>query len=157
VTSCPPRVTLGVIRETVVLHEQNVRPSKASGSCHTCHLAHNCLHHVHLTLDDVKGHKGDVMGFPRPTFRGKGKTPLGLGLPRCLWWNVLLFLRCKPLVYVCPWLGSQHPSGGILVLWRSELIISPYVPICRAWSCSNNKYTLHGLISHRDDSNVNHI
>jgi hypothetical protein len=49
-------------------------------------------------LGDVKGHKGDFMGLPRPTIRGKGKTPLGSGLLSCLWWNILLSLRCKPLV-----------------------------------------------------------
>jgi hypothetical protein len=87
VTSCFSRVTLG-------LQEQNIRPSKASGSCHTCHFAHNCLHRVYLTLGDVKGHRGDIMGLLRPTFKGKGKTPLGPGLPSSLWWNVLLSLRC---------------------------------------------------------------
>jgi hypothetical protein len=148
---------LGPPKWDIGLQEKNVRPSKASGSCHMCHLAHNCLHRVHLTLGDVRGHIGDVVGLARPTFKGKGKTPLGPSLPSCLWWNVLLSLRCKPLVYACPWLGSQHPSGGILALWRSELIISPYVPVCRVWSCNNNKYALHGLISHRDHSNVNHI
>jgi hypothetical protein len=45
-----------------------------------------------MTLGDVKGKNGDIMGLPRPTFREKGKTPLGLGLSRCLWWNVLLSL-----------------------------------------------------------------
>jgi hypothetical protein len=40
-----------------------------------CHLAHNCLHHVHLMLGDVKAHKGDVMGLPRPTFRAEARSP----------------------------------------------------------------------------------
>jgi hypothetical protein len=64
---------------------------------------------------------------------------------------------CNPLICLCPWLGSQHPSGGLLALWRSELIISPYVPFQWVWPCNINKYALHGLISHRDQSNVNHI
>ena len=41
------------------------------------------------------------MGLPRKTFRGERKIPLGPGLPKCLWWNVLRFLRCKPLVSLC--------------------------------------------------------
>jgi hypothetical protein len=87
----------------------------------------------------------------------EGKTFLGPGLPGCLCWNVLLSLGCKPQVSVCPLLGSQHPFGGILALWRFEIMISPCVPVCRQWSCSNNKYALHGLISHRDHRSVNHI
>jgi hypothetical protein len=108
-------------------------------------------------LGDVKALNDDVKGLQGPTSRWEGKTPLCLGLSCCLWWNVLFSLRCKPLVYVYPWLGSQHPSGGILFLWRSELIISPCVPVRRVWPCNNNKYALHGLISHMDHSNANHI
>jgi hypothetical protein len=129
--------------------------SKPLRNCHTCQpKPSSCLK---PQLDDVKAQNDDVRGLQGPTSWWEGKTPLGPGLPKCLWWNVLPFLWCKPLVSLCPWLGSQHPSGGILALWRSELIISPYVPVRRAWSCNNNKYALHGLISHRDHSNVNHI
>jgi hypothetical protein len=87
---------------------------------------------------------------------GRERPPLGPGLPSYLWWNVLS-LWCKPLICLCPWLGSQHPSGGLLALCRSKLIISPFVPIYRVWPCNNNRYALHGLISHKDHSNVNHI
>jgi hypothetical protein len=52
-------------------------------------------------------------------------------------------------------MGSSAP-------WRSELIISPCVPIQNGTCPSGmilhiNSYALHGLISHRDHSNVNHI
>jgi len=97
-----------------------------------------------------------------------GEAPLGLSwlegaltadLTRDLspWWNVLLFLQWKPLSYLFPWLGSQHPYGGILSLWRSELIIFTCVPVLRVWPCNKKKYALHGLISHRDHNNFNHI
>jgi hypothetical protein len=51
--------------------------------------------------------------------------------------------------------GSSAP-------WRSKLIISPYVPVQNGTCPSGmvlyiNSYALHGLISHRDHSNVNHI
>ena len=61
-----------------------------------------------------------------------------------------------------PLLGSQHPSDGLSAPWRSELIMSPCVPIHNGTCLSDmvlhiNRYALHGLISHRDHSNVNHI
>jgi hypothetical protein len=74
-------------------------------------------------------------------------------------------LRCKTpdlsMSCLCPLMGSQHPSDGLFTPWRSELIISPCVPVQmvlvrRAWSCTS-KYALHGLISDRNHSNVNHI
>jgi hypothetical protein len=74
-------------------------------------------------LGDVKAQYDDVRGLQGPTSWWKGKTPLGLGLPECLGGNVLLSW-CHPLVSLCPWLGSQHPPGGLLAPWRSKLIIS---------------------------------
>ena len=93
---------------------------------------------------------------------GKGTTPLGMDLPSCLWWNVLLFSGAKPLICLFPLLGSQHPSYGISAPWRSELIISPCVHVHKGTFTLGmvmhiNRYALHGLISHRDHSNVNHI
>jgi hypothetical protein len=72
-------------------------------------------------------------------------------------------LRCKLLCLV-----SAHCQGlnihlvGSSAPWRSELIISPCVPVQNGTYPSGmilhiNNYTLHGLISHRDHSNVNHI
>jgi hypothetical protein len=71
-------------------------------------------------------------------------------------------LWCKPL---CPvstpyWAFSIHLVGSSTP-WRSKLIISPCVPIqygtCPLCMILHiNKYALHGLISHRDHSNVNH-
>jgi hypothetical protein len=52
-------------------------------------------------------------------------------------------------------MGSSAP-------WRSELIISPCVPV-QGGTCLSGmvlhikSYALHGLISHKDHSNVNHI
>jgi hypothetical protein len=72
-------------------------------------------------------------------------------------------LRCKPLFPVsAPCWGLNIHLVGSSAPWRSELIISPYVPVQYGTGPSGmilhiNRYTLHGLISHRDHSNVNHI
>ena len=140
-TSCPFRVTLGPFRATLASWSKllGLLGPQDPATCATWHT----------TASKASKMLGDVMGLPRPTSWWKGKYSLGLGLLGCPWWNALLSLWWKPLIYLCPCLGSQHPSCGILSLWRSEIIISPYVPICRAWSCNNKKYALHGLICHR--------
>jgi hypothetical protein len=73
------------------------------------------------------------------------------------------FLRCKPLCPVsAPCWGLSIHLVGSSAPWRSELIISPCVPV-QYGTCPSgmilhiNRYALHGLISHRDHSNVNHI
>jgi hypothetical protein len=89
---------------------------------------------------------------------GKATTPLGKALPGCLCGTS----SQTPLTYLCPLLGSQHPSGGLSAPWRFELIISPCVPVqygtCPLGMILHiNRYGLHGLTSHRDHSNVNHV
>jgi hypothetical protein len=108
-------------------------------------------------LGDVKALNDDVKGIQGTNSLWEGKTPLSLGIPRCLYKNVLLSLWGKPLVYVYPWLQSQHPFGGILSLWRSKIIISPHVPLYWEWLCKKNKYSLCGLIIHRDNIYFIHI
>jgi hypothetical protein len=93
---------------------------------------------------------------------GKGTTPLGKALPGCLCGTSSSSPVQTPLTCLYPLLGSQHPSGGLSAPWRSELIISPCVPVQYGTCLSGmilhiNRYALHGLISHRDHSNVNHI
>jgi hypothetical protein len=72
-------------------------------------------------------------------------------------------LWCKPLCPVsAPCWGLNIHLVGSSAPWRSELIISPCVPV-QYGTCPSgmilhiNRYALHGLISHRDHSNVNHI
>jgi hypothetical protein len=72
-------------------------------------------------------------------------------------------LQCKPLCPIsAPCWGLSIHLVGSSAPWRSELIISPCVPV-QYGTCPSgmilhiNKYALHGLISHRDHSNVNHI
>jgi hypothetical protein len=74
-----------------------------------------------------------------------------------------LLLRFKPLCPVsAPCWGLNIHLVGSSTAWRFELIISPCVPV-QCGTCPSgmilhiNKYALHGLISHRDHSNVNHI
>jgi hypothetical protein len=61
-----------------------------------------------------------------------------------------------------PFWGLNIHRVGSSSPWRSEMIISPCVPIQHGTCPSGmilhiNSYALHGLISHRDHSNVNHI
>jgi hypothetical protein len=75
-------------------------------------------------------------------------------------------LRCKTpdqaLSYLYPLMGSQHPSGG---LFSPMEVRTSHLPMCTSpnGTCSLGmvlhikSYALHGLISHEDHSNVNHI
>jgi hypothetical protein len=75
-------------------------------------------------------------------------------------------LWCKtsdhPLPCLCPLMGSQHPSGG---LFSPMEVRTDHLPMCTGpnGTCPSGmvlhikSYALHGLISHRDHSNVNHI
>jgi hypothetical protein len=75
-------------------------------------------------------------------------------------------LRCKVSVKHCPvsapLTGSQQPSDG---LFSPMKVRTNHLPMCTGPSgtCPSGmvlhikNYALHGLISHRDHSNVNHI
>jgi hypothetical protein len=93
---------------------------------------------------------------------GKGTTPLGKALSGFLCGTSSSSSVQTPMSCISPLLGSQHPSGGLSAPWRSELIISPCVPVQHGTCPSGmilhiNRYALHGLTSHRDHRNVNHI
>jgi hypothetical protein len=77
-----------------------------------------------------------------------------------------LLVHCKasgqPLSCFCSLMGSQHPSGG---LFSPREVQTDHHPMCTGpnGTCPSGMvlrikgYTLHGLISHRDNSNVNQI
>jgi hypothetical protein len=77
-----------------------------------------------------------------------------------------LLLWCKapdPSVScLCPLMGSQHPFDG---LFSPMEVRTDHLPMCTGpnGTCPSSMvlhikgYALHGLISHRDHSNVNHI
>jgi hypothetical protein len=77
-----------------------------------------------------------------------------------------LLLLCKdsdqPLSCLCPLMGSQYPSGG---LFSPMEVRTDHLPMCTGpnGTCPSSMvlhikgYALHGLISHRDHINVNHI
>jgi hypothetical protein len=93
---------------------------------------------------------------------GKGTTPLGKALSGYLCGTSSSSPVQTPLTCLCPLSGSQHPSGGLSAPWRSELIISPCIPVHNGTCPSGmilhiNKYALHGFISPKYHSNVNHI
>jgi hypothetical protein len=77
-----------------------------------------------------------------------------------------LLLKCKkpyqPPSCLCPLMGSQHPSGG---LFSPMEFRTDHIPMCTSPNGTYSSgmvlhiksYALHGLISHRDHRNVNHI
>jgi hypothetical protein len=77
-----------------------------------------------------------------------------------------LLLRCKGLdpspSYLFPLMGSQHPPGGI---FSSMEVRTGHLPMCISPNGTYpsgmvlhiKSHALHGIISHRDHSNVNHI
>jgi hypothetical protein len=88
---------------------------------------------------------------------GEGTTPLGEALPGCLSGTSSSSSVQTPLSCLCPLLGSQHPSGG---LFSPMEVRTNHLPMCTCLSgmiMHINRYALHGLISHGEHSNVNHI
>jgi hypothetical protein len=75
-------------------------------------------------------------------------------------------LHCKApdpsLSYIFPLMGSQHPYDGIFIPMEVQ---TDHLPMCTSpnGTCPSgmilhiNNYALHGLISHSDHKNVNHI
>jgi hypothetical protein len=106
------------------------------------------------------------MGHPVQTFHWKWVNPPRLGSAKVPLMKRPLLLRCKnpdqPLSCLCPLMGSQHPSGG---LFSPMEVRTDHIPMCTGpnGTCPSSmvlhikSYALHGLISHRDHSNVNHI
>jgi hypothetical protein len=92
----------------------------------------------------------------------RAHSPLGKDLPGCLCGTSSSSPVQTPLSCLSPCWGLSIHLVGSSAPWRSELIISPCVPV-QCGTCPSgmilhiNRYTLHGLISHRDHSNVNHI
>jgi hypothetical protein len=68
------------------------------------------------------------MGLPRPMFWWKGHNPPRYESAKMPLVECPPLLQCKSSDLSLPLLGSQHPFGGILAPWRSEIIISPCVP-----------------------------
>jgi hypothetical protein len=140
----------------------NVGPLWVSKLCHTCQNALSRCHTLEVTswlLDDVLGHqKGHV-----PPVVGQ---PPWVGLSQgVLDENVLLLLSCKGSTNHCPvsdLMGSQQPSDG---LFSPMEVRTNHLPMCTGplGTCPSGmvlhikNFALHGLISPRDHSNVNHI
>ena len=109
------------------------------------------------------GKDGDALSLPRPTFHWKGVIPPRPGSAKVPLMERPLLLRCKTLINHCPvsapWWGLNIHLVGSSAPWRSELIISPCVLVQMVSSMVLHikDYALHGLISHWDHSNVNHI
>ena len=66
VTSCPFRVTLGLLMATLASRSKTL--GLLGPLYHATHATwHTTASKVSKTLGDVKGHMGDVMDLPRPT------------------------------------------------------------------------------------------
>ena len=105
---------------------------------------------------------GDVLGLSRPMFLWRGLNPLGKALSKCPCGTSSSSLVPTPVSCLCPLLGSQHPSDGLFSPMEGR---TDHLPMCTGpnGTCPSGMvlhikgYALHGLISHRDHGNVNHI
>ena len=106
------------------------------------------------------------MGHLEPMFHCKWVNPPRSSSAKVPLMERPLLLRCKgpdpSPSCLCPLMGSQHPPGG---LFSPMEVRTGHLPMCTGpnGTCSSGmvlhikSYALHGLISHRDHSNVNHI
>jgi hypothetical protein len=140
----------------------NVGPPWASKLCHTCQTTLSRCHTQEVTswlLDDVLGHQ---KGHVPPVV---GQTP-GLGSTKESWMKTSSFFsyaKARPITLMSlPLMGSQQPSDG---LFSPMEVRTNHLPMCTGPTGTYlsgmilhiKKFSLHGLISHRDHSNVNHI
>ena len=120
----------------------NVGPLWASKPCHTCQLPYQTA-----TLSRWRQWLlGDVLGHQREMFHLKWVNPLGLGLAKVSRMehpsSSQMQKLNQALSCLCPWWGPNNHLMGSSAPWRSELIISPcvpvqMVPVHRAWSCTS--------------------
>jgi hypothetical protein len=90
-----------------------------------------------------------------------GRFPLGRALPKCHGGTSFCLLMQRIIITSSCFCHPSNHLMGSSAPWRSELIISPCVPV--HWYPSvghgpaHQNYALHGLIIPRDHSNVNHV
>jgi hypothetical protein len=102
----------------------------------------------------------------RGTFHLQWVNPPGLGSAKVFWMKTISFFsRAKTLlvtVLSLPLMGSQQPSDGLFSLME---VRTNHLPMCTGppGTCPSGmvvhikNFALHGLISHKDHSNVNHV
>jgi hypothetical protein len=120
-------------------------------------MCHICLPKPPQMLEDVMNVLGDVMAFQGQRPGGKGTTPPGYRSAQLPLVKHPPLPRCKSSDL------SLLPAGVSTSIWWA---LSPmevrtnHLPMCTYPSgmiLHINRYALHGLISHKDHSNVNHI
>ena len=124
---------------------------------------------THQTTTRSRWHQwllGDVLGHQRETFHWKWVNPPRLGSAKVSWMKMFSLFSCakaQPItVLSLPLKGSQQPSDG---LFSPMEVRTNHLPMCTSpiGTCPSGmilhikNFALHGLISHRDHSNVNHI
>jgi hypothetical protein len=105
-------------------------------------------------------------GIKRGTFHLQWVNPPGLGSAKASWMKTFSFFSCakaRPItVLSLPLMGSQQPSDG---LFSPMEVRTNHLPMCTGplGTCPSGmvlhikNFALHGLISHKDHSNVNHV
>jgi hypothetical protein len=109
---------------------------------------------------------GRRLGQQRDTFHLQWVNPLGLGSAKASWMKTSFFFsRANArsiIVLSLPLMRSQQPSDG---LFNPMEVRTDHLPMCidPPGTCPSDmvlhikNFALHGLISPRDHSNVNHI
>jgi hypothetical protein len=140
----------------------NVGPLWASKLCHTCQTALSNCHALEVTSRASRGRPGSSEGHVPPAVGQPPRVGLSQGV---LDENVFFFSRAKarPItVLSLPLMRSQQPSDG---LFSPMEVRTNHLPMCTGplGTCPSGmvlhikNFALHGLISPRDHSNVNHI
>ena len=125
-TSGPYRGDVGPFWAWSASKEQNVGPSRAPATCHTCQTS---LARCHM-LQKSSSLPWVASWSPRPSSHLQGADPHGSNLCQNVLMRVSFFFSMQGLVITLSCLC--HPSNHLMgssTPWRSELIISPCAPI----------------------------
>jgi hypothetical protein len=121
--------------------------------------------HAPATLSNCHTLKVTSWPIKRKRSTGSGSTPW-VGLNQSVLDGTSFFFSCakarSSIVLSLPLMGSQQPSDG---LFSPMEVRTNHLPMCTdpRGTCPSfmvldiKNFALHGLISHRDHSNVNHV
>ena len=140
-TSSPFEGDVRPFRGQSSIQKSNVSPSWAPPSCHMCQPSCQTATRSRKT----SSHPGWRPGHQRETLHLRRVNPPGLGSAKVSWMehpSSQVQKLNQALSCLCPWWGPSNHLMGFLAPWRSELIISPcvpvqLVPVRRAWSCTS--------------------
>jgi hypothetical protein len=136
------RETLGLFGARAASRSQTLA---LFGLFQTATCANNPLH-LPYAHDDITSLLVTSLGHLGPTFHCKWVNPPRSGSTKVPLMERPLLLRCKSSIKHCPvsapLTGLSNHLMGSSAPWRSELIISPcvpvqMVPVRQAWSCTS--------------------